>query len=100
MIKRMLRTREFILFCVVLLVFIILAIRVDGFFDAYNLLERTRYWAATGMIAVAMTFVIATGGIDLSVASILALCGILMGLLRRDAHWNMPAAVTIAQIPQ
>jgi rhamnose transport system permease protein len=96
MIRRLLRSREAILLLVLIALFTILALRVEGFFDAYNLLERTRYWVAPGLLAAAMTFVIATGGIDLSVASVLALCGIAMGMLRRDAGWPMPAAAGAA----
>ena len=32
--------------------------------DAYGLLERTRYWVVPGLLAVPMTFIIATSGID------------------------------------
>ena len=89
---RALRSREMVLFALLAILFSVMSLRVDGFFDAYNLLERTRYWVGPGLIAIPMTFVIATGGIDLSVASILALCGIVMGLLYNDAHWPMAAA--------
>jgi rhamnose transport system permease protein len=40
-----------------------------------------------------MTPVILTGGIDLSVGSLLGLCAILFGKLWRDAHLPIPAAV-------
>jgi len=43
------------------------------------------------MMAVPMTFIIATAGIDLSVASIVAMSGIVLGLLFRDAQ--LPIAV-------
>jgi rhamnose transport system permease protein len=96
MIRRLLHSREAILLLVLVALFAVLAVKVEGFFDAYNLLERTRYWVAPGLLAAAMTFVIATGGIDLSVASVLALCGIVMGMLRRDLGWPMPAAAGAA----
>jgi len=89
---RAFRSREAVLFGVLAVLFVVMSARVEGFFDAFNLLERTRYWVAVGLIAVPMTFIIATGGIDLSVASMLALCGIVAGLLHRDAHWPMAAA--------
>lgn len=50
-----------------------------------NALEIVRLSVETGLIAVAMTPVILTGGIDLSVGSLLGLCGIVFGKLWRDA---------------
>ena len=70
----------------------VFTILVDGFLDWFNLLERSRYWVPVGMIAVPMTFVIATGGIDLSVGAILATAGIVLGLLYRDAGWPIAMA--------
>jgi rhamnose transport system permease protein len=90
--SRFLKSREAILLAVLVVLFAAFSVRVPGFLDAYNLLERTRYSSVSGLIAIPMTFIIATGGIDLSVASILALCGIVMGLLYRAARWPMPIA--------
>lgn len=50
-----------------------------------NLFEILRLSAEIGLLAVAMTPVILTGGIDLSVGSILGLCAVLFGKLWRDA---------------
>ena len=45
-----------------------------------------------GLLALAMTPIILTGGIDLSVGSLLGLCAILFGKLWRDAGLPVPAA--------
>ena len=50
-----------------------------GFLDPLNLADRSRYWVEIGWIAVPMTFVIASGGIDLSVGSLLALASVVGG---------------------
>ena len=84
--------RETVLVAVLLALFVGFAVSTPGFFDAFNLLERTRYWVPIGLIAVPMTFIIATAGIDLSVASILALSSMVMGLLFRDAGWPIELA--------
>lgn len=52
--------------------------------------------ASVAIGAFGMTFVITTGGIDLSVGSILALTSIFTGLLISTFHWNM--WVTLAAI--
>ena len=51
------------------------------------------------MIAIPMTFVIATAGIDLSVGSIVGMCGIILGILYRDYHWPIAGACATAVLP-
>ncbi|MBX9789706.1 MAG: ABC transporter permease [Pirellulales bacterium] len=53
-------------------------------------------WAETGTLAVALTAIMLTGGIDLSIGSIMALAGMTLGLLWRDAHWPIAAAAVAA----
>lgn len=59
------------------LLLILGALRYDGFFSVYNISEALRYNAMFGLIALGMTFVIMTGGIDLSVGSMVALASVL-----------------------
>lgn len=63
--------------------------------NAFNIL---RHSVEIGLLALAMTPVILTGGIDLSVGSLLGLCAILFGKLWRDAGAPIPvaAACTLA----
>lgn len=93
---RILRSREAVLFLVLVGLFAVMSWRVEYFLDLQNLFDQARYWVAPGLIAIAMTFIIATGGIDLSVGSILALSGIVVGLLYRDAGWPIWAAAGCA----
>jgi rhamnose transport system permease protein len=44
------------------------------------------------LLALPMTYIIITGGIDLSVASMMALSGVVMGMLFQLGHWPMWAA--------
>src|SRR5579863_8882222 len=73
------------------------------FFDAIgrnfgtydNSCDILRHSCEIGLLALALTPVILTGGIDLSVGSLLGLCAILFGKLWRDAHlpvWEAAAA--------
>ena len=50
-----------------------------------NNFDILRHTAEIGLLALAMTPIILTGGIDLSVGSLLGLCAILFGKLWRDA---------------
>jgi len=56
---------------------LVLALTNDAFFTVDNLTNVLRQNAFTAIIAAGMTFVIVTGGIDLSVGSIVALSGVL-----------------------
>ena len=51
----------------------------DAFLDTDNLLNVIRQASVVGVIAIGMTFVIATGGIDLSVGSMLAAAAVMGG---------------------
>ena len=51
-----------------------------------NTFDIVRHSVEIGLLALAMTPVILTGGIDLSVGSLLGLCAILFGKLWRDGH--------------
>jgi rhamnose transport system permease protein len=68
----------------------------DGFLDPYNLSDRSRHLVEIGLIAVPMTFIICTGGIDLSVGSMMILSAIVMGSAWRDLGFNIWMAVGMA----
>lgn len=63
--------------------------------NLYNLLRST---SVTGLVSIGMTFVIITGGIDLSVGSVVGLSSVMCGVLLKEQGWStIPAlAVTIA----
>ena len=61
------------------LLFIVLAVLNNDFIDPSNLRNLLRQVSINALIAFGMTFVILTGGIDLSVGSILALSSAVMG---------------------
>lgn len=63
-----------------------------------NALEIVKFSVEIGLLALVMTPVILTGGIDLSVGSLLGLCAVCFGKLWRDANlsWEMAAAITLA----
>jgi len=56
------------------------------FFQPANMLEMSRFFVETGLIALAMTPIIITGGIDLSVGSIMGLAVVAMGLGWQHLH--------------
>lgn len=87
--------REGALLLLVLATAVAFGITTDGFGDPLNLADRSRHWVEIGLIAVPMTFIIASGGIDLSVGSLLALAGIVSGLLHQ-AGWPLWIVVAVS----
>jgi rhamnose transport system permease protein len=65
------------------------------FASSGNALEIVRLSVEIGLLALAMTPVILTGGIDLSVGSLLGLCAICFGKAWRDAGFTWPIAALI-----
>ena len=59
--------------------------------NIFNVLDQS---VVIGIVSVGMTFVILTGGIDLSVGSVAGLTGIILGLTL--AHLPIPAAIAVA----
>lgn len=66
------------------------------FLTPENLIEVVRQSAEIGLIALAMTLVIITAGIDLSVGSIVGLSVVAMGLLWADLGLPLPVACALA----
>src|SRR5204862_6426423 len=62
-----------------------------------NTFDILRHSVEIGLLALVMTPIILTGGIDLSVGSLLGLCAIIFGKLWRDAGLSpgMAASLTI-----
>jgi len=79
--KRLLRRhiRELALLAVLIALMGFMASRSEHFLTWDNLFELSRHLAEAGIIACGMTLIIMTGGIDLSVGSLLGLAGIAMG---------------------
>lgn len=65
---------------VFVLLFVFFSVRADAFLTADNLVNVLRQIAPTVIVAMAMTFVITTGQIDLSVGSVLGLSAALLGM--------------------
>lgn len=93
---RPLLRHETFLAVLLVLTLVVLSFQSDKFFTTANLLNQGRLMTETGLIAVAMTFVIATGGIDLSVGSILGLTAILLGVFWQSLGLPLPVAALAA----
>ena len=69
------------------------AIKNPNFLNAYNL-ENTIQWTALyGILSIGVAFVIISGGIDLSIGSVVGLVGATLALLLTKYEWSVPAAL-------
>jgi rhamnose transport system permease protein len=92
LMNRVLR-HESILGVLLIAALFVLAAQSEHFWTADNLLNQGRLMAEVGLIALPMTFVIVTGGIDLSVGSIFGLCAILLGVFWQNIGMPLPVAM-------
>ncbi len=66
-----------------------------NFATASNAAEIARFAVEIGLLACALTPVIISGGIDLSVGSLMGLCAVLFGTFWRDFHLPIPGAIAL-----
>ena len=77
----LLKGRTFIVLIILLIFF---SITADNFLSAGALLTVAKHVALYGILAIGMTYVIITGGIDLSVGSVAGLAGMIAGGLIQE----------------
>jgi inositol transport system permease protein len=88
---------------------LVFAVTNEAFLTQLNLFNVARQISITGLIALGMTFVILTAGIDLSVGSMLAFCGMVAAVVAKGTTantlslgttqatgWGWPAALFVA----
>jgi len=95
---RTLLRHESILAVLLVLALAVLAMQSDRFFTVDNLLNQGRLMAEVGLVALAMTFVIVSAGIDLSVGSILGLVAILLGVFWQKLGIPLPLAMFLGVV--
>jgi len=91
---RLFPNNEWALVLVLLVECVIFSFTGNNFLTPTNAFEVTRLSVEIGLLALVLTPVIISGGIDLSVGSMMGLAAVVMGGLWRDA--GMPIAVAAA----
>ena len=79
-----------------ILLCVFLSVSTDTFLTVRNVLNVMDQVTVLGVMAVGMTLVILIGGIDLSVGSVLALSGMVMGYLGNSLGWPFGIAIAVA----
>ena len=81
-----LRTQPFWVFMAILAIGVVMSFVSDAFMTERNMFNITRNMAFFGIMALGMSAVICTAGIDLSVGSLLGLCAISLGLTMQAGY--------------
>ena len=90
-----LNSQTFWVFLAVILACVFLSFATDSFATPKNLYNITRNVTFVAIIALGMTMVIITGGIDLSVGSVLCLCSMVLGVVMH-AGYNIEIGIIAA----
>ncbi|TPJ60222.1 ABC transporter permease [Mesorhizobium sp. B2-6-1] len=87
-------TLEFRMLCLAMVLAVILSFISPHFFTERNMFNILDQSVVLGIVAVGMTLVILTGGIDLSVGSVAGVTGIILALLLKE--FPIPVAIALA----
>lgn len=89
-------SHEMVLAFILILALLLLSTQTDRFLTTENLLNQGRLMAEVGLVALPMTFIIITAGIDLSVGSILGLTAIILGVSWKNFGLPLEGAIIVA----
>ena len=84
--QAILRTQPFWVFVAIIAIGIVMSFVSDVFMTDRNMFNTTRNFAFFGIMALGMSAVICTAGIDLSVGSLMGLSGIVTGLVMQGGY--------------
>ena len=89
-------SQEGVLFLILVISVVFLTRTNENFLTTQNLFNQGRLMAEISLMALPMTFIIITGGIDLSVGSILGLSAILVGYVWNNLGLPLEVSIIIA----
>ena len=83
-----------------LLIFVVIFTSISNprFLGGDNLFNTLRWTALFSIISLGVAFVIITGGIDLSIGSVVGLVGTTLGVLLAKQGWSVPAALALVTV--
>jgi len=93
--ERLFPNGEWVLLLLIALECVLFAATGANFLTVANAMEVTRLAVEVGLLALALTPIIITAGIDLSVGSMMGLAAVTLGALWRDAGLPMALAVPL-----
>lgn len=89
-LQTMFQTQPFWVLMAIIVMGIAMTFVSDVFLTERNMFNTTRNFAFFGIMALGMSAVICTAGIDLSVGSLMGLCGIVTGMVMQAGYGIVP----------
>jgi rhamnose transport system permease protein len=89
-------SQELVLLIALVVALAILSVTANRFMTVGNLLNQGRLMTEVALVALPMTYIIVTGGIDLSVGSIMGLTAILLGVFWHNVGLPLPVSIVLA----
>src|ERR1700732_1374950 len=93
-LSRFLAMREGGTLAALILMALVIAVAIPQFRQLENMVNITRNFSFVGIVAMGMTLVILTGGIDLSVGSVWGMTAVLTAFLMSNGWLMLPAILT------
>ena len=94
-LSALLKSQVFWVFVAIVVACVFLSVTTDSFATPKNIYNITRNVTFTAIIALGMTMVIITGGIDLSVGSVLCLCSMILAVTMHSG-WSIEVGIVAA----
>jgi len=95
-VKTLAARHESLLLLIMVASLAVLATQTDRFLTGDNILNQGRLMSEVALVALPMTFIIITGGIDLSVGSVLGLSAIVLGVSWKNVGLPLELAMVVA----
>ena len=90
--------QELILIGVILLVWASLALATPGFLSPYSIQNMLWRLAPVGVMAIGMTMIMVTAGIDISIAATLMVCSVAIAKLIAEEGWPFGLALVVSLV--
>lgn len=97
-LRSIIASQESVLVFILLVGVLLLATQSDRFLTVDNILNQGRLMTEVALMALPMTYIIITGGIDLSVGSIFGLTAIVLGYAWKNLGFPLELAIVVAII--
>src|SRR5213083_906435 len=96
--ERFFPNNEWVLILAIIVECLVFSVTGNNFLSPANAFEITRLSVELGLLALVLTPIIITGGIDLSVGSMIGLSAVVLGGLWRDAHLPIAVAAVVTLV--
>ncbi len=89
---------EFSLILIIAVIFLVATFGTNSFFTEYNLMNLLKQCSITGVVALSATYIIVTGGIDLSCGSVCGMSTLMVAMAQVKWGWSVPASIVLGLV--